>query len=155
MTGNNVRKMVYEFLDKPGDRLPEHIQTVKISATAHAKLRALADLVASQSKTPLAADLLTAAIDDAIEALPDDLLDEATADKLRGVIGKKGMFGGKGGNFVDKGVNIEVPPEPRTLREIVLERADTYLSLDEHERWEKEGAVVAVADVSSSNGVAH
>jgi hypothetical protein len=155
MTGNNVRKMVYEFLDKPGDRLPEHVQTVKISATAHAKLRALADLVASRSKTPLAADLLTAAIDDAIEALPDDLLDEGTADKLRGVTGSKGMFGGKGGNLVYNGVNVEVPPEPRTMREIVLERADFYLSHDEHERWEKESAVVAVANVSSSNGKVH
>jgi L-alanine-DL-glutamate epimerase-like enolase superfamily enzyme len=152
MAGDNVRKMVYEFLGKPGDRLPEHVQTVKITATAHAKLRALADLVASRSKTPLAADLLMAAIDDAIEALPDEMLDEATADKLRGVYGGKVMFGGNGGTFAYEGVTVEVPPEPRTMREIVLERADLYLSHDEHERWEKETATASSSELAKQNG---
>ena len=148
----NVRKLVYEFLGKSEDHLPEHIQTVKISATAHAKLRALSDLASGRSKTALAAELLMAAIDDAIEALPNELLDEATADKLRGVTIKRVMFGGEGGSFAYEGRTIEVPPEPRTMREIVLERADLYLSHDEHERWEKQAAVSSGPESVSENG---
>lgn len=139
----NVRKLVYEFLDKSLDHLPEHVQTVKISATAHAKLRALADL-AGRSKTPLAANLLMAAIEDAIEALPNDPLDEATADKLRGITQKMGVH-----SITIGGVLYD---QPRTMREIALERADNYLALDELDRDE---ALVesASADGSKQNGV--
>ena len=142
--GENVRRLVYEFLDKPADMLPEHVQTVKISATAHAKLRALADF-AGRSKTPLAAELLMAAIDDAIEALPNDPLDEATADKLRGITKKWGVS-----HFESGGVTYDF--QPRGMREIALERADNYLSFDQLER-DKEGAELVAADSSQQNGV--
>jgi hypothetical protein len=136
MKVNNVRKMVYELLGKQDDQAPLHIQTVKITEAAHAKLRALGD-VTSRSKTPLAADLLMAAIDDAIEALPNEPLDEATSDKLRGVVQKMGVD----------------PLAPYGMRDIVLERVEAYISHDEHERWQKQQAVVSVD--ASSNGVAH
>jgi hypothetical protein len=142
MSGN-VRKLVFEFLGKPADMLPEHVQTVKISATAHAKLRALADF-AGRSKTPLAADLLMAAIDDAIEALPNEPLDEATADKLRGVTQRWGL------SELEDGDTTYVF-HPNTMREIALERADNYLSFDEQQR-DKEAVESVAADSSKQNG---
>jgi hypothetical protein len=149
MEGNNVRTLVDEILGKPGDYLPEHVQTVKISATAHARLRALADL-AGRSKTPIAADLLTAAIDDAIQALPNDPLDEATADKLRGVTKRMGVP--PGGKFVHEGYAIEFPMGPRSMREIALERADHYLDFDEQERERENEQVSMSASGASKNG---
>ena len=140
---DNVRKLVFEFLGKPTDMLPEHIQTVKISATAHAKLRALADF-AGRSKTPLAGDLLMAAIDDAIEALPNEPLDEATADKLRGVTQKVGLAEFSSGDTT-------YVLQPNTMREIALERADNYLSFDQLER-DKEPVESVVAGSSKQNG---
>jgi hypothetical protein len=150
MNGNNVRTLVDDILGKPGDYLPEHIQTVKISATAHARLRALADL-SGRSKTPLAADLLTAAINDAIQALPNDALDEVTADKLRGVTKRMGVP--PGGSFVYEGHTIEVPMGPRSMREIALERADQYLDFDEQERERENEQVSVAASGASKNGV--
>jgi hypothetical protein len=149
MQGNNVRTLVDEILGKPGDYLPEHVQTVKISATAHARLRALADL-AGRSKTPLAADLLTAAIDDAIQALPNDPLDEAIADKLRGVTKRMGVA--PGGSFQYEGHTIEVPLEARSMRDIALERAHDYLDFDEQERERENEQVSMAASGASKNG---
>jgi hypothetical protein len=142
MINDIVGKTVYEEF--------EHIQTVKITETAHARLRALADL-ANRSKTPLAGDLLMAAIDDAIEALPNDPLSRAEADKLRGIVIKAGLK--------DVGRQIDQYPIEGSpgLRDIVLERADIYISHDEHLRWEEQERAAAAAAVSSSNGngVAH
>jgi hypothetical protein len=130
MSGDNVRKMVDQILGKEDEQQLLHVQTVKISLEAHAKLRALADLT-SRSKTPIAADLLMAAIDDAIEELPNDPLDEATSDKLRGITYKWG---------------IELNA-PRGLRDIVLERAYLLLDVEERDRWGKEKE-----EVVSQNG---
>jgi hypothetical protein len=142
MAGDNVRKMVYEFLGKEDEHQELHVQTVKITADAHAKLRALSELT-NRSKTPIAGDLLIAAISDAIEELPNDPLDEATADKLRGVTQKWGLR-----SFGDYDF------EPRGMRDIVLERADLLLAADDRERLEKEqaDALVTVAPVGK-NGV--
>ncbi len=133
MRSNHVRKMVYELLGKQDDQAPLHIQTVKITEAAHAKLRALADMTA-RSKTPLAADLLMAAIDDAIEALPNEALDEAAADKLRGVTKRWGRS-----PVEFNGVTYDL--EPRGMRDIVLERADLYLVHDRNGRWDAAEAV--------------
>jgi hypothetical protein len=108
--------------------------TVKLPEDAYAKLRALVDLV-GRPKTPLASEILVAAIDDFVEALPNEPLDQATSDKLRGVTAKKGID----------------PLEPYGMRDIVRERAEAYISHDDHQRWQKEDAAVSAA-VPSSNG---
>jgi plasmid stabilization system protein ParE len=140
MAGDNVRKMVYQFLGKEDEHPDFHIQTVKITEQAHAKLRGLADIT-KRSKTPLAADLLMAAIDDAIEALPNDPLDEATADKLRGVVRKEGFS-----SFGDYEFH------PRGLRDIALERADLYLAAHDYEQLEKQNAAAVSPDTAGKNG---
>lgn len=144
MGKTKVHTLVSELWAKfAGER--SHVQTVKITEQAHARLRALADF-ADRSKTPLAGDLLMAAIDDAIEALPNEPLDEVTADKLRGVVEKRGVT-----RFELSGVVYDFP-EPRGLRDIVLERAETYV---EHDRWQRESVASTEVQPSNSNGVAH
>jgi hypothetical protein len=135
MARTKVHTLMNEIVGKSDYEQREHIQTVKITESSHAKLRALADL-ANRTKTALLADLVMAAIDDAIDALPNEPLEEAAADKLRGITAKAGidLFG------------------PRGVRDCVIDRAEFYLSIDE--RWGKEDAAVP-ADVSSSNGEVH
>jgi hypothetical protein len=142
MSGENVRKIMFQSLGEEEELSELHIQTVKITQAAHAKLRALSDLT-KRSKTPLAADLLMAAIDDAIESLPNDPLDEATAYKLRGVVVLAGSkFEADGGVF-----------DPRGMRDIALERVDSYLAADRHEQWEKADAKRVAAEAVSQKGV--
>jgi plasmid stabilization system protein ParE len=146
MSKTKVNTLVNDLMGRNEEQRP-HVQTIKITDIAHAKLRALADY-ANRNKTPLAADLLMAAIDDAIEALPNEPLSRVEADKLRGIVKKFGAV-----RPVD-----QYPIEGSFgLRDIVLERADIYISHDERERWEEEDRAAAVAAVSSSNenGVAH
>jgi hypothetical protein len=135
MAKSKVNALMNELISRNEEQRP-HVQTIKISESSHAKLRALADF-ANRNKTPLGADLLMAAIDDAIEALPNDPLEEAVSDKLRGITGKWGVD----------------PSEPYGMRDIVLERAELYLAHDGHGNIIE--SISPVADVSSSNGVAH
>ena len=92
------------------DRVPPaeaiHQQTVKIPQWAHQKLRALAEY-ANRSKSSLAADLLVAAIEDALDAVP---LEPST------VVGNMA---------------------PMTQREYVRWRADQFLEqfTKEYEAW--------------------
>jgi hypothetical protein len=134
MQGNNLRKLVDRSLGAQVDTGAGHSMTVKLPEDAYAKLRALVDLV-GRPKTPLASEILVAAIDDFVEALPNEPLDEATSDKLRGVIAKMGAD----------------PLAPYGMRDIVRERAEAYISHDDHQRWEKEDAAVSAA-APSSNG---
>jgi predicted DNA-binding protein len=68
-TQNKVRTLVGKIIL---GREYIHVQTVKISQEHHHRLMALTSL-SDRTKTALGADLLEAAIDDAIEALPDDV----------------------------------------------------------------------------------
>jgi hypothetical protein len=135
MVGNNVRALMQEFLDTPGDPLPEHVQTVKISGTAHAKLRALAHMV-GRSKTSLASELLTAALNDAVETLPNDPLDVVTRDRLLGVVAKGGD---------------ETTPLPG-MRDLFFEIVENYFELDRQEREQEQLAIAAPA-AAGRNGV--
>ncbi len=83
-----------------------HQQTVKITQWAHMKLRALAEY-SKQSKSSLAAELLVAAIEDALDAVP---LDPTT------VVGNMA---------------------PMTQREYVRWRADQFLEqyLKNYQEW--------------------
>jgi hypothetical protein len=67
---NRVNGLVQRLLDAP---LPEyqHVQTVKIGQQSHMLLRELAR-VTGRTKTELAAELLQAAIEDAVQALPNE-----------------------------------------------------------------------------------
>lgn len=149
MARTKVHSLVNEIVGKTVHEEFEHVQTVKITESAHAKLRALADF-ANRSKTPLAGDLLMAAIDDAIEALPNDPLSADEADKLRGVK----RFGARDSGRLTDQYPIEGAPG---LRDIVLERVQLYIEHDERERWQEQDRAAAVAVVPSSNGngVAH
>jgi hypothetical protein len=145
MVATKVHVLVTELLGKTGYEEREHVQTVKITRTAHAKLRALADM-SNQSKTALAADLLMAAIDDAVAALPNEPLDEGVADKLRGVSAPL-----LGVSHFERGDTV-YHLEPRGIQDIVLERADNYLVHDQNEQDEKEDAQQASVVAASKNG---
>lgn len=67
---NRLRTLVGRLLEGGVPEL-EHIQTVRIPQSVHHQLRALSE-VTGHSKSALAGELLTAAIQDAIEALPDE-----------------------------------------------------------------------------------
>lgn len=87
MAGENLRKLVDRSLGTGvSDLGPEHAMTVKLSQLTYAKLRALVELV-GRPKTPLASEILEAAIDDFIEALPDEfVIDTALEEKMLGLV---------------------------------------------------------------------
>ena len=133
MAGENLRRLVDRSLGTQVDSGTDHAMTVKIPEATYAKLRALVNVV-GRAKTPLASDILVAAIDDFIEALPNDPLDEAMVDKLRGVSKTSSVQ-----HFGDIG-----------LRDLVLWMAKGYGLVDQQERWDKETAAASSEPVSQN-----
>jgi hypothetical protein len=139
MSGKNLSNLLSSVLGvREPESEPEHVTTVKISKSTHARLRAIAEL-AGRSKSAFAAELLTVAIEDFIEALPNEPVDQATQDKILGVSKRYGKF----------------EPESLGILDLVLRRAEDHLSLDEHERREEQSAVGDMPQAHKQNGVAH
>jgi hypothetical protein len=67
-----LRGLVGRLLETPPPDY-EHVQTVKIGERQHQMLRALAEFT-GRSKTALAGELLAAAIEDALDSLPVEVI---------------------------------------------------------------------------------
>jgi plasmid stabilization system protein ParE len=88
-----VRGLANKLVETPAADY-EHIQTVKIGQRQHQMLRALAEYT-GRSKTSLAADLLMAAVEDAIDSLPDEpvqgLVSDAEPVTVQAVVRGRGV----------------------------------------------------------------
>jgi hypothetical protein len=113
-----VRGLVSRLLETaPADY--EHIQTVKIGERQHQMLRALAEFT-GRSKTAIAGELLGAAIEDALDSLPTELLEGAIGVKTGEAMTLQAMVRGRAESFYEQLV-LEKDAEANRAGHSVLE----------------------------------